>query len=151
MALDRVLDDGEAEPRPPGAPGTSRIGTVEPFEDAFLIALADADAAVGDRDLHDGVGQGDPDADLGSARRIGDGVGDEVPDRFTEHLGVAAHVQTALASAHDTDPRGIREDRVGVDSGGDDLVDGDVTLVRELIGGLQARQVQDARGQLRQA
>ena len=74
-----------------------------------------------------------------------------LPTASLEHLRVAAHVQTAVAAAHDLDAGGSGLDRVRLDGRGDDLVDGDLALVGELVRGLQAREVHDARGELREA
>ena len=80
VALHRVLDDREAEAGAAGAARARLVGAVEPLEHALLVALGDADAAIGDRDLDDAVDELHPDADARALRRIGDRVGDEVAD-----------------------------------------------------------------------
>src|SRR4051812_19873524 len=47
-----VLDDRQAQPGAPGGPGAGRVDPEEPLEDPLLVLGGDADAAVGDRDLH---------------------------------------------------------------------------------------------------
>ena len=46
-----VLDDGQAEPRPPVGSAASVVNAVEPFEDPLVLGGCDADAVVGDSDL----------------------------------------------------------------------------------------------------
>ena len=82
----------------PGAAGATRprlVGAVEALEHAVLVALGDADAAVGDGDLDDAVDELHPDAD---ARPLGEyaiALAMRLPTASLEHLRVAAHVEPA--------------------------------------------------------
>ena len=150
VALHRVLDDRETETGAARASRASLVGAVEALEDALLVALGDPDAAVGDRDLHDAVDDLDAHADVRALRRVGDRVREQVADGLAEHLGIAAHVQAALAAADDLDAGRARLDGMRLDRGRHDLVDGDLALVGELVGRLQPREVHDARGEQRE-
>jgi hypothetical protein len=61
---------------------------------------------------------------------------------------VTAHVRVPLAPAGDGDGGRVCGDRLRLDGGGDDLVDGHVAQFRQIVGGLQPRQVHDARREL---
>src|SRR5690606_14626367 len=96
-----VLDDRQAQARAAGGPGAGRVDAVEALEDAFLVLLGDADALVGDRDLHHGAaGPGDGPgryADAGAGGRVVDGVLDEVAERGGELPPVAPDPQVVRA------------------------------------------------------
>ncbi len=151
MTLHGVLDDREAEPRAARAARTRLVGAVEALEDPLLVALGDSDAAIGHGDLDDVVDGLDTHPDVRSLRRVRHGVGDQVAHRFAEHLGVAAHIQSPISAADDLDAGRARLDRVSFGRRRDDLVDGDLALVGELVGGLQPGEVHDARSELREA
>ncbi len=88
------------------------------------------------------------DPDARALGRVRDRVGDEVADRLAEHLRVAAHVQSARRRrATISHTRRLGLDRVRVDRRRDDLVDRHVAVLGELVGGLQPREVHDARGE----
>src|SRR4051812_40667422 len=52
-----MLDDGEAEARATGFPGTCRVDAIETLEDAGPFVLGDARSLVADTDLSDGTQQ----------------------------------------------------------------------------------------------
>ena len=91
VLLDDVAGDGQAEPRPAGLAADPRpVHLVEPFEDARLGGLRDADPMVGHR--HDDVRRrrADRDVDLAAVRAELHGVVEQVDEDLAEAVAVAA-------------------------------------------------------------
>ena len=147
MALHGVLDDREPEACSARPSRARLIGAVEPLEDALLVALGDADPAVGDSDLDDAVRRFDADSHAEPRGEYTMALATRLPTASLRIWASPRTYEPALAAAHDGDPGRIGLDRVGLQRRGDDLVDRDLAVDRQLVGRLQPREVHDARRQ----
>ena len=89
MRLDEVFDDRQTEARAPLLPGSARIDTVEPLENAPQVVGRDPRTGIGYPDHGTRAGAVGTDANPASRRGVSQSVVEQVREDLTQRFGVS--------------------------------------------------------------
>src|SRR6266542_1586384 len=89
VGLDDAFGEGEAEADAAGLAGAAAVSAEEGLEQARLVGLVDADAAIGDGELEVVAEAADGEAHRGAGLGVAGGVGEQVVEHAPQHGSVA--------------------------------------------------------------